>query len=108
MKRRELPITCGEERPVSGALIAHSQPASGLSDTLSQAAFARDDAGFFASAKASSMCCWPCLHMPIGYSDKLIYSYKSQLLAEEEDQKNMGMRDRDVILETESRLPGKE
>ena len=46
--------------------------------------------------------------MQIGYSDKLIYSHKSQLLAEEEDQKNMGMKDRDVILETESRSPGKE
>lgn len=44
MKRRELPITCREERPVSGAPIAHSHPALGLSDTLSQAAFARDDA----------------------------------------------------------------
>lgn len=43
------------------------------------------------------MCCWLWLHMQMGYSDKLIYLYKSQLLAEGEDQKNMGMKDRNVI-----------
>lgn len=41
--------------------------------------------------------------MQIWYSDKLMYSHKSQLLAEGEDQKNMSVKDRDVILETESK-----
>lgn len=41
MKRRELPITCGEVRPVSGSPVAHCQPSLRLSDTLSQAAFTR-------------------------------------------------------------------
>lgn len=43
------------------------------------------------------------VRMQMGYSDKLIYSYKSQLSAEGEDHKNKGIKDRDVILETESR-----
>lgn len=42
------------------------------------------------------------VRMQMGYSNKLIYSYKSQLSAGE-DHKNMGIKDRDIILETESR-----
>lgn len=64
--------------------------------------FARDDAESLHEQKQAL-----CLHMQIGYSDQLIYSYKSQLLAGE-DQKSIGMKDRDVISETKSRSPGKE
>lgn len=90
------------EGPVSGAPIAHSQTALGLSDTLSQAAFARDGAEILHEQK-QALCAAGCLHMQIWYSDKLMYSHKSQLLAEGEDQKNMSVKNRDVILETESK-----
>lgn len=46
--------------------------------------------------------------MQMGHLDKLIYSYKSQVLAEGEDQKNMGMKDKDVILENELRSLSKD
>lgn len=55
MKSRELPITCGEVRPISGAPVAHFQPSLGLSDTLSQAAFTRDAAAISCMRK-SKLC----------------------------------------------------
>lgn len=51
MKRRELPITCGEVRPINGAPVAHFQPSLGLSDTLSQPAFPRDAAAILHEEK---------------------------------------------------------